>query len=80
MKNKLCQGKFRLDIWNFFFSERVVLQWHRLSREAVETSFLEVFKNHGDVVRGDMISGHGGGGVGLGILEAFFNPNDSMIL
>ena len=40
-----------------------------------------MFKNHGDVILVDIPSGHGGGGliVGLGILAAFSNLNDSMI-
>ena len=43
---------------------------------------LEVFKNHGDVALWDVVSGHGGGGVGLDwvILVVFSNLNDSMIL
>ena len=42
---------------------------------------LEVFQNHGDVALRDVVSGHGGGGMGLdlGILEVFSNINDSVI-
>ena len=39
---------------------------------------LEVFKNYGDVALMDVVSGHGGGGLGLSILEVFSNLNDSM--
>ena len=46
-------------------------QWHRLLREAVESPSLEVLKNCGDVALRDVVSGHGGDGlvVGLGDLK-----------
>ena len=57
--------------------------WNRQPRDVVESLFLEVFKNHGDMSLRDMVSGHGGGnGLGLDwmIVEVFSNLNDSMIL
>ena len=69
-----------MDMRNNFFSERAVRHWHRLLRVMMENPSLEVFRNHGDVAHGDMVSGHGGDGVGLGILEVFSNLHDSVIL
>jgi len=48
----------------------------------VESSFLKVFKEHGDVALRDIVSGHDGEGLGLDlmILEAFSSLHDSMIL
>jgi len=41
---KLKEGRFRLDTRRKFFTMRVVRYWPRLSREAVSSLSLEVFK------------------------------------
>lgn len=60
---KLCQGKFRSDIRNTFYSMRVVMHWNRPLKEMVDSLSLEASKKPADVALRGMVSGHCGDGL-----------------
>lgn len=56
-----------MDIWTNYFSETVMRHWNRLPKDMVESPSLEAFKNRVDVALKDVVSGHGGGGLVVGL-------------
>ena len=55
-----------LDIRKKFYSERMVMHWHRLPKEVVESLSLEVFKKHVDLALRDTVRGYGESGLTVG--------------
>ena len=49
------EGKFKLDVREKFFTERVVRCWNRLPREVVDAPSLEVFKARLDGALGSLV-------------------------
>ncbi|KFV06914.1 hypothetical protein N340_12779, partial [Tauraco erythrolophus] len=52
---KLKEGRFRLHIRKKFFTQRVVRQWNRLPREAVDAPSLDMFKARLDEALGNLM-------------------------
>jgi len=52
---KLREGRFGQDIRKKFFTVRVVRQWHRLPREAVDAPSLETFKARLDGAQSNLV-------------------------
>jgi len=52
---ELHQGRFRLDIRKYFFTERVIRHWNRLPKEVVESPSPEVFRKRVHVALWDMV-------------------------
>ena len=81
---KLRQGRFRLDIRRKFFTQRVVMHWNRLPKEAVDAPSLEAFKARLDVALGSLVCWlatlHIAGGWNWMSIVVLFNPGHSVIL
>lgn len=71
-----------MDIRTDLFTQREVKRRQRLPREVVKSQSQDVFKKCVNVSLRDVVSGHSGDGlaIGLDILVPFFNLNDSMTL
>ena len=63
----LHQGRYWLAIRKRLFSEIVVRHWNRLPWEVVESPCLEVLKKTGAVALRGTTSGHGRGGLMVGL-------------
>lgn len=66
---------FRLGIRKNFFSGKAVVHLYSLPREVLKSLSLEVFKKRGDVALGDMVSGHGGDWLTVGLDDSPGRPS-----
>ena len=51
---KLKQGRFRLDVWKKYFTQKVISCWNKLPRDFVDSPSLEVFKAGLDEAHGNL--------------------------
>ena len=73
-----------MDIRRQFFTQKVVTQWNRLSKEAVDAPSLEAFEARLDVALGSLVCWlatlHIAGGWNWMSIVGLFNPGRSRIL
>lgn len=56
-----------MDIRKNFFPERAVRRWNWQHRQVVQSPSREVLREHVDVARRDMVSGHAGDALMVGL-------------
>jgi len=75
--------RFRLDIRRKFFTQRVVMHWNRLPKEAVDAPSLQAFKARLDVALGSLVCWlvtlHIAGGWNERSIVVLLNPGHSVI-